>query len=158
MSITKSAGLVIIQNNKILLLHPTKAKWYGTYSFPKGHIENGETILDAAIRETKEESGIIISEIFINKHKEYCIDYKDKKGNVYKKVYYYIVYLEDDILPEIIDKKNLQLEEVDWGGFLNYDEANLRIFWRFKPILELIKNNKNNGVYSLKKGSWIKLP
>ena len=51
----ESAGLLIIQDNKILLAHPTNAPWYGSYTIPKGKVEDGETYIDTAIRETKEE-------------------------------------------------------------------------------------------------------
>jgi len=131
----KSAGIVLIKDNKILLCHPTSASWTGTYSIPKGHIEDGESISDAAIRETKEEVGIIVPERFLKDEK--AIDYKDKSGRIYKKVYYYVVDADD--IPDIIPKDSLQLEEVDWAGFLDYQQAQKKIFWRFKSMLELIK-------------------
>ena len=53
-----SAGLVIIQDNKILLEHPTNHAWENSYSIPKGEIEEGEDLLECAIRETEEELGI----------------------------------------------------------------------------------------------------
>ena len=43
---------------------------------------------------------------------------------------------------ELVDKSNLQLEEVDWAGFLTADEADEKIFYRFKPILDLIYENQ----------------
>jgi ADP-ribose pyrophosphatase YjhB (NUDIX family) len=52
-----SAGLVIIQDNKILLGHPTGAKWTNTFSIPKGEVQEGESLFDAAFRETREEFG-----------------------------------------------------------------------------------------------------
>ena len=48
-----SAGLVIIQNGTILLGHPKNQAWWGTYSIPKGQVEEGEDLLQAAIRETR---------------------------------------------------------------------------------------------------------
>jgi len=135
--VKKSAGLVIIKNNKILLCHPTNARWFGTYSIPKGGLEHCESKIAAAIRETSEEVGIIIPENFINKNDENCIEYKDKHGKLYKKVYYYVVEMND--LPDVLSKEQLQSEEVDWAGFLTYEQAQKKIFWRFKPILELIK-------------------
>lgn len=62
----ESAGLVILYDNKILLAHPTGQRWYGTYSIPKGHIEEGEDRLDAAIRETQEEIGLKFNELHIS--------------------------------------------------------------------------------------------
>jgi len=53
-----SAGFVIIQDNKILLEHPTGSNWYGTYSIPKGQMEDGEDALFTALRETKEENSL----------------------------------------------------------------------------------------------------
>jgi ADP-ribose pyrophosphatase YjhB (NUDIX family) len=132
-----SAGIVLIKNNKILLCHPTNASWYGTYSIPKGALEIGENNINAAIRETSEEVGILIPEHMMCNNERY-IDYKDNKGNVYKRVYYYVYYLVDD-MPDVLPKEQLQKEEVDWAGFLDYESAQKKIFWRFKPILELIK-------------------
>lgn len=48
-----SAGCIVFENKKVLLVH-----YFSHYSFPKGHIEKGETREECAVRETKEESGI----------------------------------------------------------------------------------------------------
>ncbi|HEX7042396.1 MAG TPA: NUDIX domain-containing protein [Patescibacteria group bacterium] len=49
---------------KILLLHHKKA---GVWLQPGGHIEHNENPIEAIIRETKEETGLDISEYFILK-------------------------------------------------------------------------------------------
>jgi len=138
-----SAGIVIIKDNKILLGHPTNAKWYGTYSIPKGGLEGDEDNFDAALRETSEEVGITIPVEMLRtmKQTESYIDYKNKKGHTYKRVYFYILDVSYDSkkYPDILPKTQLQLEEVDWAGFLDYEEAEKKIFWRFKPMLEFIK-------------------
>ena len=89
----KSAGLLILHENKMLLLHPTNAPWYGTYSIPKGKLEKNETLIQAAIRETEEEVGLKIKEKQIDKRHK-VIQYKNEKGVVYKELYYFIVKLE----------------------------------------------------------------
>jgi ADP-ribose pyrophosphatase YjhB (NUDIX family) len=133
--VTISAGLVIIYDNKILLVHPTGQKWYETYSIPKGHVEEDEDYLDAAIRETTEEIGIRILTNQIDFSEDKYIEYKDKNGETYKRVYYYLVYLTEEL---DIDKSKLQKKEVDWAGFLTKEEAEKRIFWRFKPLLKYL--------------------
>lgn len=127
-----SAGLVIINDNKILLVHPTGAKWYGTYSIPKGHIESGELVLDAAIRETSEEIGITFNYNELNILNNGVIDYDNKQtGEIYKKVFYYVI---DNVID--INNLKLQLDEVNWAGFLTKDEAYKRIHRRFRILIE----------------------
>jgi len=109
-----------------------------TFSIPKGHVEVGETKIEAAIRETKEEIGILISKDIINDI-EHVIKYVDKNGKIYKKVFYFVVNIENDEIPDVLPKEQLQIEEVDYAGFLTKEEAETKIFWRFKPILDLLK-------------------
>jgi ADP-ribose pyrophosphatase YjhB (NUDIX family) len=131
-----SSGLLIIQNKKILLSHPTNSPHKNSYTIPKGNIVN-ESILAAAIRETKKKIGLTISIDSVDKVK-YSIKYTSKK-KIYEKVFYFIVNIKNNTFPTVIDKDQLQIEEVDWAGFLSYDEALPKIFWRFKHLLEIIK-------------------
>lgn len=52
-----SARSIIIRDGKIAMLHSRK---YDHYEFPGGGIENGETPIEAMIRETQEEAGLIV--------------------------------------------------------------------------------------------------
>lgn len=64
--VKKSAGLLLyrIKNNlmEILLVHPGGPFWQkkdiGSWSIPKGEVEEGEELLKAAFRETEEETGL----------------------------------------------------------------------------------------------------
>jgi len=134
-----SAGLAIIQRGAILLAHPKGQKWYGTYSIPKGHVEEGEDLLTAAIRETQEEVGYTADPADVLFPDPYFIDYKDGDGNLYKRVYYYIVSPDEHIRQDAIIPDG---KEVDWAGFILKDAAESRIFWRLKPILEHIDKVK----------------
>ena len=131
-----TAGLVVIQKGSILLVHPKGSSWYGTYSIPKGHIEEGEKILDAALRETREETGLMIDKSDIIDPEPKFIDYKDKRGTTYKRVYFYIVNPKNLIEKAAISTDN---EEVDWAGFILEKKAHSRIFWRQKDILAEIE-------------------
>lgn len=50
---------LIHKGDKYLLQDRVKKDWKG-YTMPGGHIEKGESIVDAVIREVKEETGLII--------------------------------------------------------------------------------------------------
>ena len=51
------AGCIVRKGNKILMVKEAKKKCYGQWNYPAGHMEEGEKITDAAIRETFEETG-----------------------------------------------------------------------------------------------------
>jgi 8-oxo-dGTP diphosphatase len=51
------AGCVLKKDNKYLLVQESRAKIYGLWNIPAGHVDKGESIEQAAIREAKEESG-----------------------------------------------------------------------------------------------------
>ena len=58
-----AAGIVpfIVENGELkFLLIKSSLGW----EFPKGHVEEGETRLQAAKRETKEETGLLIDKVF----------------------------------------------------------------------------------------------
>ena len=52
--------LFLKQNNKILLQKRVNGWMDGFYSLPAGHLDGGETIKQAIIRETFEETGLIV--------------------------------------------------------------------------------------------------
>ncbi len=50
-----SMAIVMTAEKKVLLLNNE-----GEWVFPKGHVENGETYIDTAIRELYEEAGVVV--------------------------------------------------------------------------------------------------
>ena len=136
----KSAGILFIYNNKALLCHPSKAKWINTFGPPKGGIEKGETPLQAAIRECKEEASLQIEPSMVDTKNCVTIDYSTKNGKIFKKVILFVVKLksldEIGLQEEVIIQDKLQLEEVDWCGFMSKDEWVDKVFWRFKEVLD----------------------
>lgn len=62
------AACLIKNDNKYLLVQENQSKDYGLWNIPAGHVDKGEKIRDAAVREAKEETGydvILNSEITI---------------------------------------------------------------------------------------------
>lgn len=140
-----TAGVVFIYKNKILLLHPKNEKWTNSFSYPKGGINDNENIIDAAIRETEEEIGIKLPKKFLLDKPQYRIVNKDEEFNDIIKIdYYYIIYLNDKQFKKlfnndlIINFKNLQKDEVDWGGFLDKKSAQIKIKPRLKEIVNVL--------------------
>jgi predicted NUDIX family NTP pyrophosphohydrolase len=135
----QSAGLAIIYDNKVLLGHTTGRSWYASYGIPKGGLEDGESNIDAAIRETFEEVGIKVTKKMIDLL-EYSFNVSFNKNK--KIVYYYIVKINDlkdiGLSSLVIPKSQLQVKEIDWAGFLSYQEASPRIMQSQKPLLNIL--------------------
>ena len=135
--------IIILNNDKILLCHPSNAKWFGSYSFPKGGVDEGETIKQAALRELFEETSVRITEDMIS-DEPISLDYMNykKKGVIYKRIYLYTLYISDiseiGLESEVISRSKLPLDEIDWAGFVTKEESKLRLFHRSVPILDRI--------------------
>lgn len=104
----KSCGCIVIKDNNALLIKNN----YGNWSFPKGHVEKGESEQETAIRETKEETNI---DVEIISDKKYSIKYSPKE-NVEKEVIFFIA--------KPLSKKLKKSEkEVYDLGFFNFREV-----------------------------------
>lgn len=74
-----SSGTIVFDDEgKVLIVNSTgirdgKHSFQGRYSFPKGHVEYGETLQECAIRETLEETGVSVR---ITNEKPYEIRYR----------------------------------------------------------------------------------
>ena len=103
-NIKYKAGCIVLHDGKILIIHTKKG-----YEIPKGGVKNGESITDAAIRETYEETGIqckIISNTPIELN-------RIQKG--YMMQFYLAVKVSGTLTPQteegIIDTKFIELDK-----------------------------------------------
>ena len=56
-----SAGGVVVRGDEVVVIVPTRRAANGSQvlALPKGHVDPGETALEAAVREVREETGIV---------------------------------------------------------------------------------------------------
>lgn len=64
----KISGVIIISKSNTILL--VKGRKMNKWSFPKGHIKGNETILQCAMRECYEETGICLDDYNYDSHKK----------------------------------------------------------------------------------------
>jgi ADP-ribose pyrophosphatase YjhB (NUDIX family) len=54
-----AAGCVVVEGERVLLVKRGIEPGYGKWVFPGGHVDRGETVEEAALRETFEECGVV---------------------------------------------------------------------------------------------------
>lgn len=108
------AGLLVYWNDKVLLV---KQKAPDSWSIPKGKVEENETFLEAAIRETAEETGIHVPEDCIDKQlyvASCCVE------SCKRKLFYYKARLT------VSFNVNISIEddgEIETAGFYDVETA-----------------------------------
>lgn len=115
--IRPSVRAIIIKDNRVAMVHSIK---YDYYKFPGGGIENGETHIDALIRETAEETGLIAIRDSV---KEFGYVHRVQKSDLrevdrfIQDNYYYTCDVEDRLASQKLDDYELEekftLEFVD---------------------------------------------
>lgn len=91
-----SAGGVVIRDDYVLVLK----KYRGDWVLPKGRLEKGETLEQAAIREVEEESGLKCKIIKYIGYVKY--NYRHRNGEKVQKTvhYFYMVKKGGDLKPQ----------------------------------------------------------
>ena len=116
-----SAGIFLIKKDRSLLVcHPTNHK-KDSWSIPKGKIEDGESFYECAIRETYEETNLLLSNRpSLNVYELDPVEYKNKK-----KILHPFLLLER--IDSIIDWNEFELKcnsnvPIERGGFPEMDD------------------------------------
>ena len=113
----KACGCIIINNNKVLLIKQTMGHW----GFPKGHVEKGETEIETAIREVKEETNLNVE---IEADKRYTMEYMTDKGNLKQVVLFIAKYTEGEIKAQECEVKDIKWIEFDKAiDIITYDNT-----------------------------------
>jgi 8-oxo-dGTP pyrophosphatase MutT (NUDIX family) len=98
----KSCGCIIIEDGKVLVVQENEGHW----GFPKGHIEEGETEVQTAIRETKEETNL---DVEIDENKKYVINYIVREAIDKTVVYFLAKRLNNDL-----KRQESEIKTIEW--------------------------------------------
>ena len=84
--------VIVIKNNKYLLIRENKKGWFNGWIFPGGKVENKESAETAALRELKEEINLNIDKTKLNLwyKTDCCFDSGEWRG-------YYFIYTDCDL-------------------------------------------------------------
>jgi 8-oxo-dGTP pyrophosphatase MutT (NUDIX family) len=113
----RSAGGLIVHNDRILLISVMEGR---RWQLPKGHIEEGETPEQAAVREVEEETGVTgriraplpgVEYWFVDR----------RKHRIHKTVDYFLLDYESG------DPANFDPEEVSGAEWLTWEEGLSRL-------------------------------
>lgn len=143
-----SARAIIIKDNKIYMVHSLV---YDYYKFPGGGIEADESNIDALIRETKEEAGLVVIKDSIKEY-GYVHRVQKAKDSGYSKFiqdnYYYLCNVENIKLEQQLDdyedfeKFTLELVEpkiaIDANRNKEHGPKDLDMIEREAKVLELL--------------------
>lgn len=115
-----AAGGIVLDNDtgtpRVLVVHRPS---YDDWSFPKGKLDPGETVEEAALRELKEETGLecrIIRKLATTRY-----DYRTRKGRLRPKAVHY--FLMERVSGDI-KAPGVEVDRAEWFDF---DEAARRL-------------------------------
>lgn len=123
-------GAIIKKGDKILFGKRKNAHGDGTWSFPGGHLEFGESVEDCAKRETEEETGLIINNF---KKTIFTEDVFEKENKHYITLYAMAEIYEGE--PIVAEPE--KCEGWEWFSWDNPPQP------LFIPIENLLKDNFN---------------
>lgn len=107
-------------------------------TFPGGHVEKGESIIDSAIREVKEETGLTVKDLKLCGITDWCHRKKNER-------YLVFLYKTDNYSGELIDET---VEgEVFWADI---DEIpNMELSPNFDEYIKVFFDDSKNEAFAL---------
>jgi len=100
----QSAGGIVVRGDEVLMIRDR----YGRWTFPKGHIEAGETPREAAVREVREETGVQARP----GEQLGQVDYTLAGGNDKQVTYFFMTYESGEVKP-----LHAEVADACWVGF-----------------------------------------
>ena len=148
--VRNSARSILIRDGKVAMVHSLK---YDYYKFPGGGIEKGESPVDAMIRETREEAGLVVIPETV---REYGYVHRIQKSDwdadecFVQDNYYYLGEAENKPVSQELDdyeaKESYKLEYIDPATAIRKNRAlkdspyNRLMFEREALVLEMLQS------------------
>ena len=134
--------LCLIENgDKILLQNRQKKNWRG-YALPGGHVEPGESFIDAVIREMKEETGLTILDPRLAGVKQFPIE----NGR-----YVVLLFKATKWTGTVVSSEEGQMEWIEYGKI-----SNIKTVDDFAELLDVINSpGMTEFQYIIEGDEWI---
>ena len=150
MSRTENAELTVLclihDEERYLLQDRVSDDWKG-YTFPGGHIEPGESIVEAVIREMKEETGLTIRSPRLCGIKQFPI----KDGDYSKGRYLVFLYETSDFEGEIVASDEGAMHWVE-----KKDLPNVNLVEDFYDLIDVMMHDRYSEIqYTFEGNDWI---
>ena len=142
---TENAELTVLcliqDGNRILLQNRVKEDWKG-YTFPGGHVEPGESFVDAVVREMKEETGLDILNPQLVGINQFPID----NGR-----YIVLLFKATEFIGELVSSEE---GEMEWVDLENISRTN--VVDDFHDLMKVLNDpDINEFQYTIEDGEWI---
>jgi len=137
--------ILIYKDDEILVIDRKKKDWPGL-TFPGGHIEPNENFNDSAIREVKEETGLIIKKPVLCGIEEFKTDKEDRYLMFYYKTNNFKGKLKSSDEGEVFWIKRNELK----NHKLSLDLKRIMKIMESDELSELIYYHDKNGKYKSK--------
>jgi len=142
---TENAELTVLcliqDGNRVLLQNRIKEDWKG-YTFPGGHVEPGESFVDAVIREMKEETGLNILNPKIVGIKQFPIE----DGR-----YIVLLFKATEFTGNVSSSDEGEMEWIDVDKL-----SEINVVEDFHDLMKVLNDpDLNEFQYTIEDGEWI---
>ncbi len=126
-----AGGLVRNASGELLFIYRR-----GFWDLPKGKVDPGETIPDAALREVREETGLIDLELGAELMQSYHTYREKDSRRILKRTYWYLMKSKDLVLKPQAEEG---IEEAVWMSLHEFLDTPRRTFRNIRDLLQLLE-------------------
>ena len=145
--ITELTVLCLIHDEERYLLQDRVDKNWKGYTLPGGHVEPGESIVDAVVREMKEETGLVIRSPKLCGIKQFPL----KDGDYTKGRYLVFLFETSDFEGDLVSSDEGEMHWVDKNEI-----SKVNLVDDFLDLIDVMMNKEYSEFqYTVEDGNWI---